>query len=256
MNVFNQKSSNPVFSDKIFRSVTDVSTGATMTIRGTMGRFAFLLLMAFGTASFTWTMYAAGAHSTARGLMISGLVVGLVLAIVLAFRPKLSPVLAPLYGLAEGLFLGGISGYVNEMFALSYPGIVTHAVGLTFCVAVAMLGLYTFRVIRVTDKLRSIITMAITGICLFYLLSWILGMFGVNIPVLQGSGVFAIVFSVIVVGIASLSLLLDFDNIETMTNQNAPKYMEWYCAFGLLVTIVWLYIEILRLLMKISSSRE
>jgi uncharacterized YccA/Bax inhibitor family protein len=162
--------------------------------------------------------------------------------------------LAPLYALLEGLFIGAISAIMNAAFAESYPGLVMQAVGLTFGVALAMFLLYNFRIITVTNKLRSIIMSATMGIGLFYLIVWIAGMFGFEMGFAFDSSPLSIGISLFIVGIAALNLLLDFDAIEKAAEMGAPKYMEWYGAFGLLVTLVWLYLEILKLLSKLNSK--
>jgi uncharacterized YccA/Bax inhibitor family protein len=188
-------------------------------------------------------------------MILIGVFGGLGLAIAISFKMTWARYLAPAYGICEGLFLGAISAMVSTMFKDKAPFIVMQAVLLTFGVAVAMWTLYRFRIIKVTQKLTMIIVGATGGIFVFYLLSWILSMFSVNIPLLSmtNGSMFSIIFSLIVVGIAALNLLLDFDLIDRGVQQGAPKYMEWYGAFSLTVTIVWLYIEILRLLSKLNS---
>ncbi len=180
---------------------------------------------------------------------------GLITALVITFKRTWAPFLAPLYGLLEGLFVGGISAIVNEMFAKSYPGIVMQAVGLTMGVAVAMFILYNFRIIRATERFKSVVFMATAGIAVFYLITWVIRLFGVQMDFMMlGNGsLLGIGISLFVVAIAALNLIMDFDMIEKGAEMGAPKYMEWYCAFGLMVTIVWLYIEILKLLSRLSS---
>jgi uncharacterized YccA/Bax inhibitor family protein len=182
-----------------------------------------------------------------------GAIGGLVMAIVMMFKPTIAGYIAPAYAILEGFFIGGISAYFNAVFAKSYPNIIMNAVGLTMGVALAMFLLYNFRIIKVTDKFRSIIISATMGIGLFYLITWILGLFGVDMGFAFGSGLLSIGISLFIVGIAAMNLLLDFDAIEKAAEMGAPKYMEWYGAFGLLVTIVWLYLEILKLLSKLNS---
>jgi uncharacterized YccA/Bax inhibitor family protein len=164
------------------------------------------------------------------------------------FKPRVAPYTSPFYAVLEGLFLGAISA----RYAVQYAGLPLQAVGLTFMVFLAMLTVYQTRIIKVTDKLRFGIAAATGGIALFYLLSFVLAMFGVQIPMIHGSGMVGIGFSLIVVGIAALNLVLDFDFIDRGVQAQAPKHMEWYAAFGLLVTLVWLYLEILRLLSKLQ----
>jgi len=157
--------------------------------------------------------------------------------------------------LLEGVFLGGLSAIVNAAFAKSYPGIVTQAVVLTFGTVIAMFVLYRFRIIKATEKFKAVVFTATAGIAIFYLLAMVLRLFSIDIPFLHEGSTLGIVFSLVVVTIAALNLILDFDMIEKGVAMGAPKYMESYCAFGLMVTIVWLYIEILRLLMKLASRR-
>ena len=185
--------------------------------------------------------------------MLTGAIGGLIVAIVLAFKPVWAPYLAPAYALLEGLFIGGISVIINTAMADSYPDIIMQAVGLTFGVAISMFILYNFRVIKATEKFKSVIITATMGIAFFYLIAFVLSFFNIDIPFLHEGGWLGIGFSLFVVAIASLNLILDFDMIEQGAENGAPKFMEWYGAFGLMVTIVWLYIEILRLLTKLTS---
>jgi uncharacterized YccA/Bax inhibitor family protein len=203
---------------------------------------------------YVWNVYAEGNTNTATTLMIAGAIGGLVLALVVMFKPQWAGYITPAYGILEGLFIGGISAFFNSMFASSYPNIILHAVGLTLGVAVAMFFLYNFRIITVTNKLRSIIMSATMGIGLFYLIVWIAGMFGFEMGFAFDSSPLSIGISLFIVCIAALNLLLDFDAIEKAAEMGAPKYMEWYGAFGLLVTLVWLYLEMLKLLSKLNSK--
>lgn len=248
------KSGNPALSEKRFRdTVLDevVSHENAMTVRGTLNKFGFLFLMVMGTSFYSWKEFAGGGNVTP--LILIGAFGGLGVAIVLAFKKEWSPYLAPAYALLEGLFVGAISAYYNYAFAEQAPNIVINAVGLTFGTAIAMYLLYSFKIIRATEKFKAIVITATAGIAIFYLLTWVLGFFGINFPFLHEGSAMGIGFSVLVVGLAALNLILDFDMIEKGSELGAPKYMEWYGAFGLLVTIVWLYLEILRLLSKISS---
>jgi uncharacterized YccA/Bax inhibitor family protein len=210
--------------------------------------------MVLASAMYVWNVYAEGNTNTATTLMIAGAIGGLVLALVVMFKPQWAGYLTPAYGILEGLFIGGISATFNALFAKNYPNIILHAVGLTLGVAVAMFFLYNFRIIAVTNKLRSIIMSATMGIGLFYLIVWIAGMFGFEMGFAFDSSPLSIGISLFIVGIAALNLLLDFDAIEKAAEMGAPKYMEWYAAFGLLVTLVWLYLEILKLLSKLNSK--
>lgn len=249
------KSGNPTLGEKKFRStVLDevVIHENAMTVKGTLQKFGFLFLMVLGTAFYSWKEFAEGGN--VMPLLLTGAIGGLVIALVLVFKPNLSPYLAPLYALLEGLFVGAISAMYNSAFAETAPNIVINAVGLTFGVAAAMYLLYSFRIIKATEKFKSIVITATVGIGIFYLIVIVLRLFGFdNMPFLHEGSLLGIGFSLFVVAIAALNLILDFDMIENGAEMGAPKYMEWYGAFGLLVTIVWLYLEILRLLSKISS---
>ena len=248
------KSGNPALSEKRFKdTILDnvVSHENAMTLRGTLNKFGFLFLMVMGTAFYSWKEYANGGN--VMPLILTGAIGGLVVAIVLVFKKEWSPYLAPAYALLEGLFVGAISAYYNAAFAEQAPNIIMNAVGLTFGTCIAMYLLYSFKIIKATEKFKSIVITATVGIGVFYLLTWILSFFGINIPFLHEGSAMGIGFSVFVVIIAALNLILDFDMIENGVEMGAPKYMEWFGAFGLLVTVVWLYLEILRLLSKISS---
>ena len=225
-----------------------------MTFGGTLNKFGFLFLMVMATAFYIWNEASVG--NSIQGYMIGGMIGGLIVAIVLMFKPQLAQYLAPAYALLEGLVIGGISSIYNDAFSAVAPGIVTQAVILTFGTAIAMYLLYTFRIIRVTERFRSIMFAAIGGIALFYLITFLLSLFGVNVSGLHNGSLMSIGISIAITAIAALSLLLDFDRIEQGSAMGAPKYMEWYCAFGLLVTLVWLYIEILRLLGNLYGRRD
>jgi uncharacterized YccA/Bax inhibitor family protein len=249
------KSGNPTLSEKQFQSTVFVDSNNSMTVRGTMNKFGFLMLMVMGAAFFAWNWFDQGKN--VMPLTIGGAIGGFVVALVIIFKKEWSGYLAPAYALLEGLFVGGISAYFNFAFQEKYPGIITHAVLITFAVAASMYALYTFRIIKVTEKFRSILFVATASIAVFYLLTWILGFFGIQFAFLSSSNgsMFGILFSLAVVAIAALNLILDFDMIEQGSAAGAPKYMEWYGAFGLLVTLVWLYLEILRLLSKLNSRK-
>ncbi len=249
------KSGNPTLSEKIFNTSIAEQQQGIMTARGTMNKFGFLFLMVIAGAGFTWHLYYQGKAPTMMPLMMLGVFGGLITAIVITFKRSWAPYLAPLYGLLEGLFLGAISAIMNEAFGANYPGIIMHAVGLTMGVAVAMFLLYNFKIIRPTQRFKSIIVTATAGIAIFYLITWIVSLFGVHMDFMMlGNGsTLGIGISLFVVAIAALNLIIDFDMIEQGSEMGAPKYMEWYCAFGLMVTIVWLYVELLKLLSRLSS---
>jgi uncharacterized YccA/Bax inhibitor family protein len=247
------KSGNPTLSEKVFQGSMSTNLSETMTLRGTLNKFGFMLLMLMGSAFYSWKEFAEGGN--VMPLMWTGVIGGLIVAVIIMFKKEWAPYLAPAYGLLEGLFLGAISAYYNEAFATKAPGIVMNAVGLTFGTAISMYFLYSFKIIKATEKFKSVIMMATAGIAIFYLISIVLGFFGVQMAFLHEGSLMGIGFSLVVVAIAALNLILDFDMIEQGTAAGAPKYMEWYCAFGLMVTIVWLYLEILRLLGKLSDRK-
>ena len=251
------QSGNPTLSQKIFeRSIDSTDTGV-MTVRGSITKFGFLMLMVIAGAAYTWNMYEVRPQTMTTMLWV-GLIGGLVTGLVVSFKPTLAKYLAPAYGLLEGFVIGALSAIVNAMFATKFPNLVLTAVGLTFGVAIAMFLLYNFRIIRPTQKFRAIIMGSVLGIMLFYLITILLSAFGVHMQFMSitDSSPLGIGISLFVVAIASMSLILDFENIEVGAQTGAPKYMEWYSAWGLLVTMVWLYIEVLKLLSRLASSRN
>ena len=188
-------------------------------------------------------------------LMWVGIIGGLISVFAIAFKPTWAPYLSPAYGLLEGFFLGAISAVMNDAFAEKYPGLIMQAVGLTFGVAIAMFLLYNFRIIRATERFKSVIFTATLGIAIFYGLTLLLRLFHVDVAFMYDSSMLGICLSLFVVAIAALNLIIDFDMIEKGADMGAPKFMEWYGAFGLLVTIVWLYVEILRLLSRFAGRK-
>lgn len=245
------KSSNPAFGEKTFQKTIVLDDAEVMTEKGTMNKFFLLTLLVVSSASFVWTSAAAGKDVTSW--MLLGVFGGLIAAFVTIFKPNLAPYSAPVYALLEGLFVGGASVVYNNAFVQFAPGIIMQAVGLTFGTVIAMFFLYRFGVIKATQRFRSIMMTAIFGIVIFYLLTFVFQLFGVNMSYLHDGSPLAIGISLFIVAIAALSLILDFDMIEKGVAARAPKTMEWYGAFGLIVTIVWLYLSILRLLGNLSS---
>jgi uncharacterized YccA/Bax inhibitor family protein len=243
-------SSNPTLSPKVFAAEVS-ATGESMTLQGAINKSAILVGLLCLSATFVWQKAAAN-PAAAMPWVMGGLIGGLVLCLVTCFKRVWSPVSAPLYALAQGLALGGISAIYEQQF----NGIVIQAVLLTVGTLLGMLALYTMRIIQPTKKFMMGVFAATAGIALTYLVGMVLSLFGVQMGFLHGNGLFGIGFSVVVVIVAALNLIMDFATIEQGVQQRAPKYMEWYAAFGLLVTLVWLYLEILRLLSKLSSRRS
>jgi uncharacterized YccA/Bax inhibitor family protein len=215
-----------------------------MTLNGVINKTATLLLLCMLGFCYAWYQAV-----PAAGLIVAGGIGGLTVGLVTCFVPKAAPFLSPVYALLEGLFLGGISA----VFERSFPQIAAQAAGLTFGMLVVMLALYRSRLIRVTEPLRAGIIVATGGIALLYVVCFVLSLFGTQVPYLHSTGLIGIGFSLFVVGLAALNLLLDFDFIERGVAGGAPKYLEWYAGFSLLVTLVWLYLELLRLLAKLRG---
>ncbi|MEO0964841.1 MAG: Bax inhibitor-1/YccA family protein [Planctomycetota bacterium] len=262
------RSSNPVLSEGHFSHLAqDLSTtggGAvaqpeTMTIAGTVNKTAMALALCVIAAVWVWFQFFSAGPGAAMPWMWGGLIVGLILGLATAFVPKISPYTTLPYAVAEGFFLGGISAVVEQqLISQGMPGgIAIQAMACTLGVFVVMLTLYMTRIIRVGQKLRAGITAAAGGVMIFYLVAIVGMMFGwtgaSQFLDFQNGGLLSIGISIVIVGIASFSLLLDFDSIERGAAMGAPKIMEWYGAFGLMVTLVWLYLEILRLLSKFRS---
>ena len=245
------RTSNPVLNEKAFRDV--VATGEAMTLQGTVNKTGFLLLCAVVTAAWTWGKAHSDAPEAAMPWIFGGMIGGFVVALITTFKAQWSPILAPIYALLEGLALGGISAY----FEHRYPGVAIEAVGLTFGTLFVMLLAYKTGVIRASQGLKMGVIAATGGIALLYVVEIVLSsFFHIQVPAINGSGIIGIGFSLFVVIIAALNLVLDFDMIETAVRSGAPKYMEWYGAFGMMVTLVWLYLEMLRLLGKMRGGSQ
>lgn len=234
------RSGNPAFT-RNFDDTGAVPQSERMTLDGAVNKTAILLSLCFGGAFIGWNMPA---------LAMPGLIIGTILAFVTIFRnPAKAGTTAPFYAGFEGIALGGITVFAEAQ----YPGIGIQAIGLTFGILASLLFCYKSGIIKPTENFRLMIFSATMGIALLYLVSFIMSFFGSGIGFIHSNGMFGIGFSLFVVGIAALNLVLDFDFIEEGAEQGLPKYMEWYGAFSLMVTLVWLYIEILRLLMKLRS---
>ena len=241
------RSGNPALTADTFTRVPPLAGHDSMTIAGTVNKTAMSLALLLVAAMFVWGKGAQG--ELPMFWVWGGVIGGFVVAMATVFKPVWAPYTTPLYAALEGVALGGIS-YVFEQM---YPGIVAQAVFLTFGTLGALLFAYRSGIIRATENFKLGVFAATGGIGLVYLLSFVLGFFGISVPLIHSSGTFGILFSVFVVVIAALNLVLDFDFIEQGAERGAPKYMEWYGAFGLMVTLVWLYLEILRLLAKLQS---
>ena len=247
------RTANPALNDKAFEGYAPATVGAqSMTLQGTVNKTGIMLVLLLLTAGWTWKLFfAAGNPAAIMPYLIGGGIGGFVVGLVTIFKKTWAPVTAPLYALLEGLLLGGLSAF----FEARFPGIVIQAVGLTFGTLFALLFAYKSGLIRATENFKLGVAAATGGIFLLYMASFVLGFFGIRIGFIHDSGLFGIGFSAFVVVVAALNLVLDFDFIENGAARGAPKYMEWYAAFGLMVTLIWLYIEILRLLAKLNSRR-
>ena len=251
------RTANPALNDRAFDRAAEADySGYSMTIEGTVNKTGILLMLVIGAAAYTWHLFETAGVEATLPWMLGGLAGGFVFALVTIFKPTIAMYTAPLYALCEGLLLGGISAQA-EMRAAQFAGggsVVIPAVGLTFGVLLALLIVYRLGIIKATENFKLGVVAATGGICLLYVASIGLGFFGISIPFIHDGGPIGIGFSLFVVVIASLNLVLDFDFIESGAEHGAPKYMEWYAAFGLLVTLVWLYLEILRLLSKLQRN--
>ena len=240
---------NPAMNEAVYRRAqsTDI-TAQVMTIEGTVLKTTVLMVILMITAVYAWSQATTGSP-LASILMIGGAIGGFIVALATIFLPKYSPITAPIYAALEGLFMGGISA----AFEASYHGIVIKAVGLSIGVLAMMLFLYGTGIIRATEKFKIGVVAATGAICLVYVVSMVMSLFGKQVPLIHESGWVGIGFSLVVVVIAALNLILDFDFIERGVQLRAPKYMEWYGGFSLMVTLVWMYLEILRLLAKMQG---
>jgi uncharacterized YccA/Bax inhibitor family protein len=240
------RTGNPALKESTFKGARAAFGEEAMTLQGTVNKTGISLLILLAAAAFVW-------NSPVPQLFIFiGLIGGLVTALVTIFKNTAAPYTTPLYAAFEGLLLGGLS----LVFEHRYPGIVMNAVALTFGTLAVLLAVYSTGLIRPSENFKLGIVAATGAIGLLYLVSMVMGFFGKSIPFIHDSSPIGIAFSLFVVGLAALNLVLDFDFIERGAAAGAPKYMEWVGAFGLLVTLVWLYIEILRLLAKMQDRRR
>lgn len=244
------RTSNPTLGENTFTAVA-AHSGAVMTLQGTVNKTIIFLGILCTAAMWTWNKFWAD-PGAAMPFIVGGAIAGLVLALITCWKKHWAPVTGSLYALAEGLFVGALSA----MYEMQFHGIVLQAVLLTVGVLLALLAAYSLRLIKASENFKLGVFAATGGIALVYLATLVLGFFGIQIPYIHGSGWIGIGFSVFVVIIAALNLVLDFDFIEQGVANGAPKYLEWFASFGLLVTLVWLYIEILRLLSKLAARRN
>jgi uncharacterized YccA/Bax inhibitor family protein len=251
-------SNNPFLNNKTFSTTVSrnnpfnaisVNENQDMTLSGTINRSLILFLLLIVSATVIWW---AASNAILNPIVpaIGGAVIGLILVLIASFKPEYSPYLAPGYALFEGLFIGGVS----VLFEARYPGVVTQAVGATFVTFGVCLGLYKYKIVKVTEQFKSIVIAATLAIATYYLISWLFSLFTSFTPVHYGNSMMSIGISVFVIIIAALNLFLDFDRIEDGVQKRMPKYMEWYGAMGLMITLVWLYIEFLRLFSKLSKK--
>ncbi|MFZ3217590.1 MAG: Bax inhibitor-1/YccA family protein [Candidatus Acidiferrales bacterium] len=243
------RTSNPALNAKAFQGA-GLGLGEAMTLQGTVNKTGLLLVCVIATAAWTWNIYMHSQNpASVMPLLAVGAIGGFIVALVTIFKKTWAPVTAPLYALLEGLLLGGISA----VYDVKFHGIAIQAVSLTFGTLVVLLLAYRSGLIPVTQKFRLGVVAATGGIVVFYVATIVLGFFGIHFTTISGAGPIGIAFSGFVVVVAALNLVLDFDFIESGVAAGAPKYMEWYAAFGLMVTLIWLYLEILRLLSKLRS---
>ena len=246
-------SNNPFFKNKTFTNTSAaaevheakiIDRDETMTVSGTINKSFLMLILLIASAAVTWSM------ANPIIFAIGGAIVGFILVLIATFKPQYSGFLAPGYAIFEGLFIGGVSA----IFEVMYPGIVIQAVSCTFVTFMVCFGLYKYEIVKVTEKFKSVVVAATLAIATYYLFSWLLSMFTTFQPVHYGNSMMSIGISAFVIVIAALNLFLDFDQIEKGVQQKMPKYMEWYGAMGLMITLVWLYIEFLRLLSKLNRK--
>jgi uncharacterized YccA/Bax inhibitor family protein len=246
------KSGNLALKETAFTGFDRVEDDANvMTLQGTVNKTMLLLLLVIMPALYVWNLFDTTQDiSEILPWLLGGAIGGLITAMIIAFNRQLSAYLAPVYAVLEGLVLGGLSALME----LRYPGIVIEALMLTFGIFAVLLVIYKLEIIKATENFKLIVVSATGGIAVFYLISFVLSFFSIRVPLINDNSMMGIVFSLIVVVVAALNLVVDFDFIEQGVARRVPKYMEWYGAFGLMVTLIWLYVEILRLLGK-SRSR-
>ena len=246
------RTSNPAMKDSVFSKIATDSS--SMTIRGSVNKTLILLALAIASGAYTWRVFTTSIDPNAFvPWMFGGMIGGLIMSLIVIFRPKTAAWAAPIYAIFEGLFLGAISAWFEYSFGAQFPGIVLTAVAITALTLLVMLMLYRSGIVKMNNKLRGGIITATGTVALFYLVTLVMSLFGADTTVVHGSGMLSIGISVVIVIIAAMNFLLDFEFIEKGSAAGMPKYMEWYGAFGLMLTIVWLYLEILKLLAKLAN---
>jgi uncharacterized YccA/Bax inhibitor family protein len=255
------ETSNPVLKYDVYGKERSYAVGETMTVQGAINKTFILLFLMLLPAYWVWNSLAQSQPIFGEGagtispmllpLVIGGGILGMIIGLVTAFKREWAPVLAPIYAICQGFMLGGISA----MFERQYQGIVFQAVALTTGTLFCLLMAYKSGLIRATEHFKAGVVAATGAVMIVYVFGWIMSLFHHPLNIFTSSGTFGIIFSVVVVGIAALNLVLDFSMIEEGANMRVPKYMEWYSAFGLMVTLIWLYIEILKLLAKLKDRR-
>ncbi len=249
------RATNPVLSRLAEAARDTLSTtarGDVMTRAGTAGKSIVLLVLCAFSASFTWTQVAGGNTAIVMPALLVGGLGGFIMAMVVSFKPNTAPITAPIYAVLEGLMLGAISALFNA----KYAGLPQQAVLLTFAVALGVFTLYRMNILKATEGFRRMVVGATMGIAVFYLVNIVLTMFGVNMGYTMSSSPIAIGINLVIAGVAAMNLVLNFDDIDQAVRMGAPKRMEWYGAFGLMVTLVWLYLELLRLLARMQGRRN
>ncbi len=243
------RTANPALGDKTF-NLRAAQGEESMTVQGTVNKSAILIGIIIFAGAISWTQIMSG-NSASMIFLWGGVIGGLIMALITIFKKEWAPITAPIYAAFEGLALGGISAMAEMMFS----GIVLQAVMLTVGTFITLLAAYRSGLIKATENFKLGVVAATGAVGLIYLVSFGMRMFGIEMPYLHSNGIIGIGISLVIVVIAALNLVLDFDFIENGAEKKAPKFMEWYAAFGLIVTLVWLYLEILRLLMKLNSRR-
>ncbi|MCC7052470.1 MAG: Bax inhibitor-1/YccA family protein [Gemmatimonadaceae bacterium] len=249
------RASNPVLSrlaEAARDTLSSTVRGDAMTRAGTAGKAGLLLALCVFSASFTWSQVAGGNMGIVMPALLVGGLGGFIMALVVSFKPNTAPITAPIYAVLEGLLLGAISALYNLRFA----GLPQQAVMLTFAVALGVFALYRLNIIKATAGFRRMIVGATIGIAVFYLVNLVLSLFNVNMGYSMSSSPIAIGINLVIAGVAAMNLVLNFDDIDQAVRMGAPKSMEWYGAFGLMVTLVWLYLELLRLLSRLQGRRD